>query len=759
MANPERAASARHFRFGNRAWLPWVALIVLTTLLIGVERLPLSRFDVPFTTFGDSIDKLTQIETVAETGWLFHNDRLGYPFGYDRLDFPRFDSLNYAFLGPVAAITGEPGVAMNLYFLASFYLIAFAAFWCLRRLAIDVAPAFLAALVYAFLPYHLMRGVPHLTNGAYFLVPFAMLVLIRLAQNSLHFDTPSARKTMWPALIVATLIPLQMPYNGVFFAFLCIVAALIAMAHTLAWRPLLVAAILIAATAGAFVAEQVPVIRHAVEFGATSTAERLASGAETYSLQLNQVVLPTSSDRRPAVAREMRRFQEAMGIPPSENRNQYMGAFGVLGFGALVWALLRATRRRDAGDVATADEPDTIRIAALLAIAIVLIAISTGFGTLVSFWITSKIRAWNRILPFLAFACVFGGAWALDSVLRRIRSVPLRWAAFSALLVLSLFDVLVRPHYQSRAEDIVQWDRDRSYFRSVEKTLGEHSALFQLPVVWYPEHAPVARMTDYDEFKPFLMSDTLRISYGGGQGRAGYNWGRFTAQKPVAGLLADAHSMGFAAILLDAYAYDGDPWFASTTDALIHLLPKPPIVSADRRWWTFALDGCCGAPVQVVERSSLPRVFPYDPASGPISFATGGSAVLYDAGGWQEPESWGTWSSTESRLRLRLEPAPAGAFEMLLDARMLVGPLVPRRTLTIEANGHRVGAFEFSADNASRPLRIAVPAGTLGSNGLLDLHFVTTPAATPNSAGVNSDPRPLALGLISLEIVSARPTP
>ncbi|MET0231150.1 MAG: hypothetical protein ABW186_09490 [Rhodanobacteraceae bacterium] len=761
MAEPGAAAPlarARAFVVGSGSRMPWIALLVLTTLLIVIEGIPLSRLDVPFTTHGDAIDKLTQINTVAETGWLFDNDRLGYPFGYDRLDFPRFDSLNYAILGPVAAITREPGVAMNLYYLATFYLIAFAAFWCLRRLAMDAAPAVLAALVYAFLPYHLLRGVPHLTNGAYFLVPFAMLVLLRLAQGRLDFDAPGSRKSLYLSLLVAVLVPLQTPYNGVFFALLCIVAAFVAVAHTRSWRPLPGAVALMAATGGAFLVEQLPVIVHAQEHGKTFAAERPASGAQYYSLQLNQVVLPTSADRRPVVARAMHRFQEELDIPQTENHNQYIGAFGVFGFGALAWSLFRASRRRDASDIASADDTEvTLRIAALLAIAIVLLAISTGFGTIVSFWITAKIRAWNRILPFLAFACMIGGAWLLQSALARIRHSTLRRVAFGVVCVLALFDVLVRPHYQLRAEDVAQWDADRAYFRAVERELGAHAALFELPAVWYPEHPPMARMIDYDEFKPYLMSDTLRVSYGGSQGRAGYNWARFTAAKPAPKLVAAAHSMGFSAILLDAYAYEGDPWFASTTDALTQLLPKPPIVSPDRRWWTFALDGCCGAPIAPIEPATLPQIFAWNPASGPISFAAGGTGVLYDAGGWQEPEDWGVWSSTEARLRLRIDPAPQRAFSLLVDARMLVGPRVPERNVKIEGNGRQLGEFAFSTAHASQQFRLDVPAGTLGKDGSLELGFVTTPAATAASAGVNSDPRPLAIGLVSLGIASGPP--
>jgi phosphoglycerol transferase len=763
IADPDMTAPAAHhrrFHVAARVWWPYLALLVLATLLIVVERFPLSRLDVPFTTHGDSIDKLAQIKTVAETGWMFHNDRLGYPFGYDRLDFPRFDSLNYVILGPLAALAGDPGVAMNLYFLASFPLIAFAMFWCLRRLGIDTGPALLAASIYAFLPYHVLRGVPHLTNGAYFLVPFAMLVLIRLAQDRLGFDTPNARKALGLALVAAVLVPLQMPYNGFFFAFLCVCSAFIAVAQTMAWRPALAAAVLLAATGGTFVAEQLPVMWHAHEHGATLSAERPALDAETYSLRLNEVVLPTTVDRRQRIALSMQRFDQAMEVPFAENRNQYVGAFGVLGFGALIWALSRAVRRRESNDAEPSGELEaTMRIAALLAIAILLLAISTGFGTLIAFWITAKIRAYNRILPFLAFTGLLGGAWVLQSALRRVRSAPLRWAIFGAVFVLALFDVLVRPHYQGRADDISKWDADRAYFRSVEQQVGQSAAIFQLPVVWYPEHPPVEGMIDYDEFKPYLMTDTLRISYGGGQGRAGYNWGRLTASKPVAELVSAARSIGFAAILIDANAYEGDPWFATTTAELTRVLPAAPIVSADRRWWTFPLEGCCGsAPTtQVSGKARMP--FPYDASSGPISFALGGTGVLYDAGGWQEPESWGTWSSTEARLRMRIEPTPRNGITIVLNTRMLIGPRIPRRTVTIEGNGHRLGVFSFSATNQEQQIHLRIPANSIGPDGALELHFATTPEATPSSAGINADRRPLALGLISLSIASEPQTP
>jgi phosphoglycerol transferase len=263
-----------------RVFAPWAVLAIGTTLLLLALRLPPGRIDVPYQFEGDALDKLAQIKNVAETGWLFHNDRLGFPFGYDRLDFPRFDSLNYALMAPLAWLLG-PEITINVYFAGGFYLIAFAAFWCLRRLRIDVAPSVISALAYAFLPYHVLRGVAHLTNGAYFLIPFAMLVAIWLALDELGTERPDARKRWILALVVAVLVPLQTPYNGVFFAYIIGVACIVALARNARARPVFVALSLLAAIAGAFLIEQTPVVLRSLEAGKPElVAERMPVEAE-----------------------------------------------------------------------------------------------------------------------------------------------------------------------------------------------------------------------------------------------------------------------------------------------------------------------------------------------------------------------------------------------------------------------------------------------------------------------------------------------
>ena len=604
----------------HRRWLAAsIASVVLTTLLVVfVLELPLARLDVPYTFAGDTLDKLAQIRNVAETGWLFHSNRLGYPFGYDRLDFPRFDSLNYAIMGPVAALTGEAGLAINLYFIAGFYLIGLAALYSFRGLGLSAGVALLCSLLYAFLPYHVIRGVTHVTNGAYFLVPLGMLVLAWLARGDLDGSGSGARRRWLLAIPVAMLLPLQTPYNGVFFASLCLVAGAIAVAQRPRWRSTLPTAVLLAAVAAAFLAEQVPAALYKHADG-NAAAVRNPIEAQIYSLHLNQVLLPTTEHRLDKVAAAKRAFDHGMKLdaPFYEIRNQYIGFLGVLGFIALLWALARAA----GGCIPDSREPPgqleiNARIFALLAIAILLLAISSGIGNLIAYWVTSKIRAYNRILPFFAFASLLGAGWLLQFAFSRISNPMMRHAALAILGIIALLDLAPPAKFGNRSANIAAYDSDRAYFQSVERRLGDGAAMFQLPVVWYPEHPPVNRMGDYEEFKPFLLSKTLRISYGGARERDGYMWGRQMEDLAPENLIGQLDHKGFAAILIDGRAYVDDATLQQAIAPLEGLLPEPPSISPDRRWWMFPLAGCCSGRPAPSQRSHDAPAAPAQPLTG-----------------------------------------------------------------------------------------------------------------------------------------------
>jgi phosphoglycerol transferase len=738
----------------------YFALAAITTfVLLFVQQLPMSRLDVPYEFYGDAVDKLAQIHNVEETGWLFRNERLGYPFGYDRLDFPRFDSLNYAIMGPIAALTGQPGLAMNLYYLAGFYLIGFISFFCLRRLSMDVGPAIVSSLLFSFIPYHVGRSVGHLTNGAYFLVPLAVLVLVWLAQNRLDPDTPGARRRWMAALPIAILVPLQTPYNGVFFAFLCVVAGAIALANRPNWRAVFATFALMSCVAATFAIEQVPVLLHQSTRNAdVISAERSPEEAELYSLRLNQVLLPDAAHRVDALAQAKREFDDTTNVPNFEFRNQYIGALGILGLLALLWVLARAVAGRSSNGNDGLES--AVRIAALLAIAILLLAMSSGVGTLIAYFVTSKIRAYNRILPFFAFCCLLGTGWLLQIVMGRIRKMGVRNAVLAAVGAIALLDASPRTPFQKRASNIARFDLDRAYYADVERRLENGAAVFQIPAVWYPEHLPMNQMTDYEEFKPWLFTRSLKFSYGGARGRPGYAWGKAVEKMPAEQMLHQVHAFGFAAILIDTSALSNDE-AGALTDRLTQALPQPALVSSDRRLWLFSLGDCCGGPVAQIDSAHAPKAIPYALGAPPLTFSKGALGTQYLISGWHEPEEWGTWSAGgHARLRMQLTPRPTNSLQLTLNMRALVGPTLTSRHLRVECRSKTLAEVDFSPDLSERKLQVDIPLELIDADGVFEVRFVVTPEdATPVSAGVGVDARALGIGLSELGVAQASQAP
>ncbi|MFY0730158.1 DUF6311 domain-containing protein [Pseudomonas sp. NFX15] len=120
--------------------------------------------------------------------------------------------------------------------------------------------------------------------------------------------------------------------------------------------------------------------------------------------------------------------------------------------------------------------------------------------------------------------------------------------------------------------------------------------------------------------------------------------------------------------------------------------------------------------------------------------------------GWAAPETWGTWSDgQEAEIVLRVAPqthsivihAMAFAFAPKLSQRVIVslnGIEVLSTRLT-QAQGNQLDI----------PLTAAV-RNTLADDGILNVHLQLPDAVSPQSLGLNDDPRVMGLGLKTLTV-------
>jgi phosphoglycerol transferase len=111
--------------------------------------------------------------------------------------------------------------------------------------------------------------------------------------------------------------------------------------------------------------------------------------------------------------------------------------------------------------------------------------------------------------------------------------------------------------------------------------------IFQLPYVEFPENPPVYQMPDYEHFRPYLHSKTLRWSYGAIKERDNARWQMSTANLPTDQFLDAISAAGFSGVYLDrgGYADNG----ADMEAKLRNVLRIEPMASPNGRMVFFNL--------------------------------------------------------------------------------------------------------------------------------------------------------------------------
>src|SRR5262249_31522185 len=149
---------------------------VLTCLLVAAGlRLDAADITAPFYYDEDALLILPMVKATLERGSHWRNERMGYPGVQELHDFPVVDHLHFALIWLLGRAFSNAVVVFNLYYLLTYPLTTLAAMYTFRRLGLTLPAAALGGLLYAFLPYHYMRGENHYFLSAYWLVPLSML--------------------------------------------------------------------------------------------------------------------------------------------------------------------------------------------------------------------------------------------------------------------------------------------------------------------------------------------------------------------------------------------------------------------------------------------------------------------------------------------------------------------------------------------------------------------------------------------------------
>ncbi len=597
------AGEASHARASRLHEALLYVLAALAALVIAFVLFRLWGADVrvPATYDGDGLFVSATVKGTIENGWYLDNPSLGAPGVQDLRDYPIADNLELATMKVLSVISPDYAVVLNLFVLLMYPMTAVCALWAMRRLGISTLPAFVASMLYAFVPYAVLRvsmyGQVSLTS--YFLVPLVAWIAVE------NVDRPflvlprrgEGWSGGWRRPLFTALVCVLIASNGIYYAFFAVVvlagSGISGAARHRTWRPLTSVALLSALILLVTLANLAPSILYQRANGPNpEVAQRSPIEAEIMGLKIDQMLLPVQ-EHRIGFLRHVKSFylaNLAVWSPwATQTENVSLGLIGSVGLLVLIGWLLFVR----GGRLVLGKHRDWImgRISVIDGFAL-FVATYAGLGVAIAA-VFPRVRVYGRMFVYVAFFCFVAVAVLLERLGDRPRRTRLGAAAFAAalviLLALGLLDQVPPGILPKYAANKVRWDSDAGITARIEKVLPSGSMVFTLPYMPYPESPPPypGTMNDYDQLRGYLHSTHLQWSYAAMKGRSTDLWQRAVAAMVIPDMVSALRAKGFDGIWLDrdGYADRG----AQEERALRAELGTAPLVSDDGRIVFFQL--------------------------------------------------------------------------------------------------------------------------------------------------------------------------
>ncbi len=509
------------YRYGRKDFQAVSLGSFVTALLVGfiykIWNVPLR---VPISYNGDTLSLLAQIKNIRITNSIYTSLNLGFPYKQDLHDvIAPGEVLNHFVIWCLSRFTNSDGLILNTFFFGTFLLVFLGGYLGSRILKISPFSATVIGILYAFLPYHFLRGPGHLYLANYSIVPVVVAIAIRqLMSSPLISHVPrTMRPKEWLGwglhpqtfLVLFTVLigsMMGMYYAAFGFVLITVTGIFGAIAFASFDRLRATGVLLITMTL-ALIVQILPVIFFQRQYGNNlAVVSRSLAEIESYGLKITGLLTPVINHRIDALASFS---QKATYVPlPSENTSA-LGIVGVISIVCVIGAAIIAALR--------GRESKYLPLALTAGFAIMLGTIG-GVAQFVGQLGFTQLRAWNRISVVIAFVAFASLGLVIDDLRKSSRKKRILTSVFIPLLLpLSIMDM--SPRFTVPNSTTREWLSDSNLVRKVEKYFGPDSAVFQLPVMRFPENGPIFRLGDYEHFKGYLHSESLRWSYGGVKGR------------------------------------------------------------------------------------------------------------------------------------------------------------------------------------------------------------------------------------------------
>lgn len=557
--------------------------VAVTAFLMHYYNIQNLDFSIPFRYIGtDEMSTLVEAKMVQETGWNIYTDRLAAPYGFDNANniisgLHNFDTFTTKIF---TLITGSYAAGVNWTFISAFYLIAIVSYIVLRNLKIKEWIAVCGAVDYALLPFIFLRNEEHLVLSCYYFVPLLVLMCLWIYEDE-KFLNVGKGFFKYKRNIAAIVISFFIANSGIvywqFFGcfFLCVtVFANIVRTKKFSYikKGVVSIGMIIVFMAIGCIPEIIDIIG-----GASGTAGRLRyiPDAELYGLKIIQLILPVRGHGINYLESRIADYNESAPLV-NENYTAYIGVIGIIGLVILLTFMFRYKKETDSLLCSRLGSLSELNIAAIL------MGTIGGLGACFFVFISQTLRGFNRISVYIAFFCITAVCLVLDYLYGKLNKRTIKYIMSIAMAVFFIMCIKEQnpdvglPIEESTAE----WNNDKKFIAEIENSVEPGTMIYQLPYHKYPEGGTQNEMYDFELFKGYLHSDTLKWSFGISYGTEEDVWDYETGSLDISDMIAELREKGFGGIYLDRNGFDTGEWIV-IEEKLGEELGIKPIVSSD----------------------------------------------------------------------------------------------------------------------------------------------------------------------------------
>lgn len=538
-----------------------VALSSCIFLLILVMRLWNIDLFVPLSYSGDSQLNGMCIKGIIDNGWFLSNKYIGMPTGLYMQDFPFPNNLDCGLIKLISYFTKSYGLTLNIFYLLTFPLTTFTSMLVFRQFKVSYSSSIFGSLIYAFISYHFFRGENHLFLSTYYLVPLAVMVILwTYEDNTIIFGKDGKLNIFNSRFLISAFICIFMGLSFVYYAFFScyflMVFGVILFLSRKDIKSLITPVFFVGLITLSTIVSALPTLIYQQKMGPNlAIYARSPQDAELYGLKIIQLFLPTPGHRVQFFNNITSKYASTAPLC-NENLTASLGIIGSIGcIFLLFWIFYRVTNNC----TKSFELEQKFNALSVLNLSAILLGTIGGFSSIFYYFVNSQIRGYNRISIFIAFFSIFTIVMLLDTAgdkFKKNMSLKVFYCSFLILLLFGgILDQTTPSIMKSYSSNGKEFYNDENFIKEIEATMPQNAMIFQLPYISFPEYPPQNKMKDYDHFKGYLHSNSLRWSYGAMKGREADYWQKSVSCKPPEEMVEILSLAGFSGIYVDSYGY------------------------------------------------------------------------------------------------------------------------------------------------------------------------------------------------------------